>query len=659
MCGIGGYVGPGPGPETAAALLQRMADALRHRGPDEGGVIAGVGYGLCHRRLSVIDIAEGQQPMEAGGDAGLTISYNGEIFNYVELRQLLIERGHHFRTASDTEVILELYRAFGVDCVTRLNGDFAFALWDGRERRMLLARDRVGVRPLFHMRQGGTIYFASEVGALLQVPGFRAELDPVALDQIFTFWAPLSPRTAFKDVSELPPGHLMLVEAGKVEIRPYWQLRFPEDPRDGDGRPAADIAEELSSLLTDATRIRLRADVEVGSYLSGGVDSSIVSALAARLAPGRLRTYSVTFDDPAYDESGPQQTMAAALGTRHRSALCGAAEIAPLFPTVVRHAEQPILRTAPAPLYRLAGLVREDGIKVVLSGEGADEVFAGYDLFKEVAIRRFAARQPTSRLRPLLFRRLYPYLAGLSRQTPEALAAFFGTQLDREGDPLFSHRPRMRSTGGAKLFFSAELKDRLAGSDAGEALAAQLPEAFGRWHPLHQAQYIEATTLLPGYILSSQGDRMAMAHGVETRFPFLDHRVIEFAARIPPALKLRGLREKHILREAFKPLLPPSIGERTKQPYRAPESRSFAGPERVAEIDNAMSGAAIRDAGLFDAEKVARLAEKAGRSGLDSFRDNAAYVGILSTQLWSQQFAGLDASRQEQTDHSSPRSLAS
>lgn len=615
-----------------------MVDAIAHRGPDGRGIFAAPGVGLAHVRLSIVGLSDGQQPM-ANAEGDIVIAFNGEIFNYVELRDDLKGRGCRFRTESDTEVLLQLYETFGDGCLSRLNGDFAFAIWDGRRQRMLLARDRMGVRPLFYTEKRGVICFASEAKALLEVPGVAAELDPIALDQIFTLWAPIAPRTAFKNIFELEPGSALTIEDGRLKSHAYWQFEFPDLGAQHDDIDENQKRDELASLLADAVRLRMRADVPVGAYLSGGLDSSLISALAAPMAPNGLNTFSVTFDSAEHDESGFQQMVARSLGTRHRSIACGADDISDSFPEVIRFAERPVLRTAPAPLYRLSGLVREAGMKVVLTGEGADEVFAGYDIFREARVRRFCARQPGSRFRPHLFRKLYPYLPGLRQQSTEYLAAFFGTGSDLLNDPLFSHRPRFRSTAATKIFYSDDLRTTLAGYDASEDLASRLPADFSRWHPLHQSQYLEARFLLPGYILSSQGDRMAMAHGIEGRFPFLDHRIVEFANRLPPGLKLKGLEEKHILRSMAGGLLPDEIIHRPKQPYRAPDSSSFARHAEDHYVQEQLGETAIASGNFFNPKAVSRLHKKCRSNPAGGFRDNAAFVGILSTQLWLKNFA--------------------
>jgi asparagine synthase (glutamine-hydrolysing) len=640
MCGIAGYFGVWNQAVAPRAVLERMTDAVRHRGPDDSGIYLDARVALGHRRLSIVDLSGGRQPL-SNADGSVWVSFNGEIFNYVELRRELQERGHVFSSHSDTETIVQAYMAQGPQCVEAFNGDFAYALWDRKLQRLVLARDRMGVRPLYYTYSCGTLVFSSEVKSLLHYPGVRVDLDPIGLDQCFSFWFPLAPRTPYRNIFELPPGHQMIAEPGRIQIRPYWKLGYPAaSEARGDARSEGEVAEELETLLEDATRIRMRADVPVGAYLSGGFDSSATTALARRHAGASLRSFSVGFESAEFDETPYQKAVVEALGTEHSSVTCSAGDIGASFSDVIRHTERPVLRTAPAPLYLLSRLVREEGFKVVLTGEGADEVFGGYDIFKEAKVRRFWARQPRSRWRPALLRRLYPYLGKMQAQSLDYLQAFFRTGLDAADDPLFSHQPRFHLTRRIARFYSPELRQQLKGYDALDELRASLPAEFGAWHPLSQAQYLESAHLLPGYILSSQGDRVAMAHAVEGRFPFLDHRVVEFAAKIPPRMKLKGLREKHILRHALGRHLPARIVERPKQPYRAPDSESFVRPSMPGYVERLLSPAAVQAAGLFDPAPVAKLVAKCQAGGAAGAADNMAFVAILSTQLIDAHFVG-------------------
>jgi asparagine synthase (glutamine-hydrolysing) len=638
MCGIAGILNPA-GRNVEPGLLGRMIDRIRYRGPDFRGAWVEGQVGLAHARLSIIDLAAGRQPMH-NEDRSLTITFNGEIFNYVELRQALRARGHRFATDSDTEVILRLYEEKGEDCVQDLNGDWAFALWDSRRKTLFCSRDRMGVRPLYWTRaSGGAFVFASEVKALLAHPRVRRAPDLAALDQIFTFWCSLAPRTMFQGISELPPGHCLTVRDGKIEVRRYWSLNYKEIPEQKEEQSA----EQLMALLVDATRIRLRADVPVGAYLSGGLDSSLASAIARRFTATDLKTFSVAFEDPQFDESSYQHEVAKLLGTQHREVRCSPEDIARVFPEVVWHAERPILRTAPAPLYILSKLVRESGYKVVLTGEGSDEILGGYDIFKEAKVRRFCAAQPLSKVRPLLLKRLYPYLPGLQSQSVAWLRVFFRAGPEQLASPFFSHLPRWELTASVKRFYSDEVSCELQSENHLQSLEAQLPDSFSSWGNLEQAQYLESTLLLPGYILSAQGDRVAMAHAVEGRFPFLDHRVVELAGTLPARLKMKVLKEKYLLKRCARDLLPASVRERHKQPYRAPDAACFlagAGGEYAREM---LSEAQVRKSGLFHAPAVQKLLAKAlaGKASGQalSLKDNMALVGILSSQIFMHRFA--------------------
>ena len=631
MCGIAGYFALTPRPLALREVLERMVEAVRHRGPDAGGVYLDGRAALGHRRLSIIDLSGGAQPLSTA-DQRLWVTFNGEIFNYVELTEELTRRGRAFRTRSDTETILHAYAEYGPRCVESFNGDFAYAVWDRDRERLVMARDRMGVRPLYYAVHDGVLVFASEVKSLFHYPGLRAELDPLGLDQTFTFWAPRAPRTAFKGVFELPPGHQLIAENGSFRVEPYWQLRFPRR-NEQVAMTEAQAGERVEDLLADATRIRMRADVPVGAYLSGGFDSSATTALAQRLNPA-LRTFSLEFESPELDESEHQRTLVEALQTDHSSLRCKGGDIAEHFPQVIRHTERPIVRSAPAALFLLSREVRDHGFKVVLTGEGADEVFGGYDIFKETMVRHFWARQPKSKWRPLLLRRLYPYLAGLQSQPIKYLEAFFRTGLESRDDPLFSHLPRFATTRRITQFYSADLRATINGYDALEELRWTLPADFSSWHPLSRAQFLETGCLLPGYILSSQGDRVAMAHAVEGRFPFLDHRVVELGAAMPPSLKLKSLREKYLLRRTLGRHLPSSIVERPKQPYRAPDSESFLKGKSHGYVDELLSAESIARAGYFDPRAVRRLVDKCRNPiGPVSTADNQAFVGILSTQL--------------------------
>lgn len=635
MCGICGIL-KFDGEMADRNQVGSMVAALRHRGPDAQGVFANGRIGLGHARLSIIDLAGGAQPM-SDLHKKLWITFNGEIFNYIELRDELKRRGHRFLTESDTEVILNAYLEYGEACVKHFNGQWAFAIWDTVEQKLFLSRDRVGIRPLFYTQTPDAFLFSSEIKALFACEDVPREIDPVGMDQVFTFWATIPPRTAFKGIWQLPPGHSLTVKNDAIRTTQYWTAPYvPEADRDNRNEDA--VAEELLGLLEDATRIRLRSDVPVGAYLSGGLDSTLITALVRRIADDRLRSFSIAFSDPQFDESRYQIEASAFLKTQHSTVSCSPSDIAYAFPDVVRHAEQPLVRTAPAPMFMLSRLVRDSNFKVVLTGEGADEFFGGYDIYKEAKIRRFWARNLQSKKRPLLLKRLYPYLADFQRQPAASLARFFRVSEQDLASPLFSHLPRWELASRLKLLLSDEFRANLQGRDALHELEETLPADFGQRDPFAQAEYLEATYFLPGYLLSSQGDRMAMAHSVEGRYPFLDYRVIEFAARVPAGLKLRVLNEKYLLKRACRKIAPASIVGRRKQPYRAFDGNCFFGAEAPSWVREALSPATVDENGVFSKEAVSTLTAKYAAGKASSVKDDMALVGVLSTQLLVSQF---------------------
>ncbi|HTP26151.1 MAG TPA: asparagine synthase (glutamine-hydrolyzing), partial [Anaeromyxobacteraceae bacterium] len=639
MCGVGGILNLASGRAPELLALERMAAVQRHRGPDGWGLYRDELCGLAHVRLSIIDLAAGAQPLSNESDT-LWITFNGEIFNYMELRDELAARGHVFRTRSDTEVIVHAFEQWGDDCFQRFNGQWALALWDATHHRLTLSRDRLGVRPLHLCEHNNRLFFASEVkGIYAADSSIPREFDPIGLSEAFTFWSPVPPRTPFARIEELRPGTVRTyTEGGLVREFTYWEPRYPSD---GERKGAftgslPDAASAVGDALTEATRLRMtRADVPVGSYLSGGLDSSLVAALAARATP-RFCTFSLRFADAEYDETPWQHLMAERLGTEHHEVVVSRSDIAAAFPEVVWHTERPLLRSAPAPLSLLSRLVRETGIKVVLTGEGADEMFAGYDLFREAKVRRFWARQPRSSWRPLLLDRLYPYLARSPVAQRAITRRFFGRDLDRAAEPGFSHALRWESAAALQRLFAPALRERLRCVDVQADLLGTLPDAFSQWTSLAQDQYLEIRTLLSGYLLSSQGDRMLMAHSVEGRFPFLDREVVSLAETLPAAFKLRRLDEKHVLKRAARDLVPDAIAKRTKQPYRAPDALSFCGPSAPAWVGELFSEESIRAAGIFDPTMAGLLWRKCrahGSAEQFSNHDNMAVIGVLSTQL--------------------------
>lgn len=610
-------------------MIYQMLDAIRHRGPDDWGVFVDDQIGIGSARLSIIDVAGGHQPISNEDDT-IWVVFNGEIYNYLELRSELIAKGHVFRTHSDTEVLIHLYEE-EEDWLLRLNGQYAIALWDQRQHKLILARDRLGVRPIYYTIQDSFLLFGSEAKALFAHPGIKAEIDPISLAQVFTFWTTLSPRSGFRNILSIPPGHYAVIKDGNVSVRAHWRLDMGsrlDTPKSLD-----EAAEHLRWLLDDAIRLRLRSDVPVGTYLSGGLDSSTITVLASKHTETRLKTFSIAFSEQAFDESRYQTCINEYLQVDNDAVRCTFRDIGDAFPDAVRYCEMPLMRTAPIPMFLLSKLVHDHGFKVVLTGEGADELLGGYDIFKEMKIRRFWARQPASKLRPLLLQRLYPYMRTMQEGGDAYLKMFFAQNLSETMEPFYSHQLRWQNTARCWRFFSSAFREEIKGYDPLDELASALPAEFKKWDTFAQAQYLEITIFLSEYLLSSQGDRMGMAHSVEGRYPFLDPRVVDYSIALPAHYKMYGLREKAVLKRAMRGLLPPETLNRYKHPYRAPIRSVFFGDDSPEYVRECLSPRKLEETGYFEPAVVETLTTKCQRSVHVSETEEMALAGILSTQL--------------------------
>jgi len=638
MCGIAGII-DFDNPEPDELLLRRMLGLIRHRGPDAFGICLSKHAGLAHARLSIIDLSGGDQPIH-NEDKSIWIVYNGEVFNYPELRENLEKRGHKFYTKTDTEILVHLYEDLGPDFLGELNGQFALAIWDKKNEKLMLGRDRLGIRPLFYWMKDGRFVFGSEVKAIFADPKISRALDLRTLSDIFTCWAPLGSDTPFKDVDQLSPGHYAIFSRKGLSTHRYWQLSFANG--NGETRSLSDLAATLQHLLIDATRIRLRADVPVGAYLSGGLDSTYITSVVKRHFDNQLCTFSVSFTDNRFDEAPFQEKAVQALQTDHKRIQCTEKDIGEGLPQVIWHTEVPVLRTAPVPMFQLSRLVRENDYKVVLTGEGSDEIFAGYDIFKEDRIRRFWARQPNSKMRPRLLQRLYPDIFSQENSLGGAfLMGFFRKGLNQVESSAYSHMVRWENTAHIKSFFSNDIQEKIRKeNDFIDRFISLLPPDFAKWDPLSRAQYTEISIFLSNYLLSSQGDRVAMGHAVEGRYPFLDYRVVEFACSLPARYRLNGLKDKFLLRQIAEELIPSELARRQKQPYRAPISRCFLGDHSPGYVADLLSESALRKSGYFHPGNVAKLLDKCHKQEgkLLSERENMALVGILSTQLLHEMF---------------------
>lgn len=635
------------GPAASERLLLTMMGELAHRGRTVGAYVDEAGQvflaeGRTATGTGTRPVVEAELGPARSADGSLWAVMSGELYDTAALESALAAAGApsaaptQGSTQSPAALALRAFEAWGEEMVHRLNGAFALAVYDRRARRLFLARDRFGIQPLFVARYGADTAFASEAKALLRHPAAERRIDPFAVVETFALWAVQPDRSAFPNISELPAGHYMWVdERGAAEPVAWRRPRF--GPRAGTlTGDREELADQLRELLRRSTAARLGTGRPVAVYLSGGLDSSAVTAIATAELGAPPKAFAVAFADPRYDESRYQDVLAERLGVDLTRIEVTDADVAAALPDVVAFSEKPLLRTAPGPLLLLSRVVSDAGYDTVLTGEGADELFGGYGIFQESMVRRFWAKQPASRLRPRLLERLYPYLSKELARGGGLMTEFFKVGMLDLQDPLYSHRPRFRTSARNLRFLSPTTRQAAEGEmDPLARLIARLPEGFGEIGPLGQAQYLEIITFLEGFLLHAQGDRMLAANGVTGRFPFLDDRLADFAEALPERLRLNDLAEKYLLKRAVGPLLPQELATRRKRPYRAPILRAFFGPGAPDYVADALSDESLARLGLFDDRLVGRLVAKArqhAETGL-SEADEMAIVGVLSTVL--------------------------
>lgn len=637
MCGIVGVVG---GDEQVvwprrSLIVEQMLTSITHRGPDDSRwrELAGATFGTA--RLALVDRPTSAQPMTDPSGRYL-LSFNGEIFNYNDLRRQLELAGTTFYTTGDTEVLLHCLIQRGSDALHQLRGQFALAFWDSLTRRLLLARDRTGIVPLYWMSATPErIAFASEVKAL-RAAGLETSLSIIDAVDAGVLWGLHAGRSVFHQVQSVPPGGFVINDEHGARTDRYWQFEFQ---RDRDTGSIGEQSEELARLLEVAVRRRIPMYGDPAALVSGGLDSTAVVAILRRLLPdSAIETYSIQFANAALNESPYQAVVAEYFRTNHTSIICDDTTVAEQFVRTVEHTEVPLVRTAPAASMGLAARIEAAGTRTVLSGEGADEFFCGYDLFKVASIRDAWSREPESNLWPEMLKIV------MSQQTAQGRAverAFFEHGLDQRADPLFSHLNRWAASFKITRYLVPEIRAQISLDAIYDGVRRGLPAEYHEWSAVEQAQYLEVTYFLATTLLGSQCDRPYMSHSIEARYPFLDEDVIDFALSLPENAKLDGTNEKAVLKLAVGADIPTVIKERTKQPYTAPEGDVFRSRAGQHLVDQYMSEHAVSKHGVFDRRRVSWLREKLGKS-TTSFHDDLAIQWIISTQILADRFGVAD-----------------
>ena len=639
MCGICGIVySKDSGKHVTGALLKKMRETLSHRGPDDAGQYLDETkrIGIAHRRLSIIDLSDAAHQPMADGAGEHSIAFNGEVYNFKEIRRELEANGHVFSSTSDTEVVLHAYIEWGAGCLERFNGMFAFAVLDRKRRKLFLARDRIGIKPLFYYADGTRFAFASEMKAILEAPGLTLDVSPESIEEYLTFLYIPAPATIFTQVRKLMPGCFLELDldgaepAGSFRTARYWdfndmladsaKLDITED----------EAAARLKELLSDSVRLRMIADVPLGAFLSGGVDSSAIVAMMAQHAAGRVQTFAIAFEEAAFDESHHARAVAAHLGTEHRE-FTVQPEAMDVMEKLVRHLDEPFADSSALPTYFVSKLTREH-VTVALSGDGGDEVWAGYTRYLGEKLSNLYRRLPAFLRKKFLYRivKHFPRLGGLAYKLNRLTKVLEDAELE---SPLrYASKASTFTAAERAGLFTPEFKERLGGFDVYGQLLALFKKVDSRDF-LDTITYADTTFYLPNDMLTKV-DRMSMAPSLEVRVPFLDHRMVEFAARVSHAQKLKGFRLKHLLKKAMRPHLPPAILRRGKQGFGVPIAAWFKGSLADYARD-ILLGARATARGYFDAKAVGSMLDRHKAGGADL---SSRIWAMLMFELWHRSF---------------------
>ncbi len=624
MCGIAGFFGPEENFDSTERreLVKRMCDIIEHRGPDDEGFYVEDGVALGMRRLAIINLVTGRQPI-SNEDGSIWIVFNGEIYNFIELRDELVALGHTFQTHSDTEAIVHLYEEMGEACVERLRGMFGFAIWDRRERKLFMARDRVGKKPLHYSLVGDTLIFGSEIKSILQHPAVEREVNVEAISDFLSFGYVPEPATAFRGITKLPPGHTLTFKNGRLSTRCYWDFDYRQNDEAESPLDESYYIERLRELIAESVKLRLISDVPLGAFLSGGIDSSTVVAMMARQMDRPVKTFSIGFSESSFDELHHARITARYFNTDHHEFVV-TPDVCNIVEDIVWHHDEPFGDVSSIPTYMVSKMAREH-VTVILSGDGGDELFAGYERYLVDKDRRVFERIPGFIRRNLMHR--------ASRVLPRAVyGKNFLRNVALEGDARYVDSLSYFDEDAKRELLSTDIRRALNGRDSSAGFRQLLTVPPSEEH-INRLLYLDSKTYLPGDILTKV-DRMSMAHSIEARVPLLDYKLIEFVQTIPASLKLRGRVTKHILKEAVRGLIPDQIIDRPKQGFGVPIGKWFNNELRDM-LHDTLTDSRTRQRGYFNQHEVEAILNEHARGR----RDNSRHLwGLLTLELWQRTF---------------------